>query len=247
MNLLRRIGYLLGTAPVDAAANRWAVGFVAMILPFVAVAAVSLTAGTTPTVAIADEEKPVKTVEQDRNLFVGDLVITAEEEKPVKTDEFNVKVGDRVGMKISGDLFREFMHLVLPNNKVEPGDIEFFIGTVKGNLPEGRCRIEYTEAVARGEKTRQLFSMTAVVQRSQIKMPPLAIDNRQLAIVDGKTVVKRVILGVSNDKAENSAPDKFEQRIVYTEKPKRDYYYLELSELKGVKFKLWELKKEVGE
>jgi membrane fusion protein, multidrug efflux system len=51
MKLLNRIRYLLGLAPADAAGNWWAVGFLAMILPFAAAVALSLSAVATPSVA----------------------------------------------------------------------------------------------------------------------------------------------------------------------------------------------------
>ena len=53
MNLLNRIRYLLGRAPADAAGNWWAVGFVAVILPFAAAVAFSLSALARPSVATA--------------------------------------------------------------------------------------------------------------------------------------------------------------------------------------------------
>ena len=56
MKLLNRIQYLLGLAPADAAGNWWAIGFVAMILPFAAVVAFSLSAVATPSVATADND-----------------------------------------------------------------------------------------------------------------------------------------------------------------------------------------------
>ena len=56
MKLLNRIRYLLGLAPADAAGNWWAVGFVAMILPFAAAVAFSLSAVATPSVATADND-----------------------------------------------------------------------------------------------------------------------------------------------------------------------------------------------
>ena len=54
MKLLNRIRYLLGLAPAGGAGNWWAVGFVAMILPFAAAVAVSLSAAAKPSVATAD-------------------------------------------------------------------------------------------------------------------------------------------------------------------------------------------------
>jgi len=66
MNLLRRIRYLLGVAPAEAAGN-WAVGFVGLILPFAAMIAFSLSTGSTPSVARADdnaeESKAVEKIE----------------------------------------------------------------------------------------------------------------------------------------------------------------------------------------
>ncbi len=56
MRLLNRIRYLLGLAPANAAGNWWAVGFVAMILPFAAAVAFSLSAVATPTVATAEND-----------------------------------------------------------------------------------------------------------------------------------------------------------------------------------------------
>ena len=56
MKLLNRIRYLLGLAPAGAAGNWWAVGFVAMILPFTAAIAVSLSAMATPSVATAHND-----------------------------------------------------------------------------------------------------------------------------------------------------------------------------------------------
>ncbi len=56
MKLLNRIRYLLGLAPADAAGNWWAVGFVAMILPFAAAVAFSLSAVATPSVVAADND-----------------------------------------------------------------------------------------------------------------------------------------------------------------------------------------------
>jgi membrane fusion protein (multidrug efflux system) len=56
MKLLHRIRYLLGLAPADAAGNGWTVGFVAMILPFAAVVAFSLSAVATPSVATVDND-----------------------------------------------------------------------------------------------------------------------------------------------------------------------------------------------
>ena len=56
MKLLNRIRYLFGLAPADAAGNWWAVGFVAMILPFAAAVAFSLSAVATPSVATADND-----------------------------------------------------------------------------------------------------------------------------------------------------------------------------------------------
>ena len=53
MKLLNRIRYLLGRAPADAAGNWWAVGFVAVILPFAAAVAFSLYAVAPPSVATA--------------------------------------------------------------------------------------------------------------------------------------------------------------------------------------------------
>ena len=56
MKMLNRIRYLLGLAHADAAGNWWAVGFVAMILPFAAAVAFSLFAVATPSVATADND-----------------------------------------------------------------------------------------------------------------------------------------------------------------------------------------------
>ena len=57
MKLLNRIRYLLGLAPAEAAGNWWAVGFVAMILPFAAAVALSLSAvATPPSVATAGSD-----------------------------------------------------------------------------------------------------------------------------------------------------------------------------------------------
>ena len=55
MKLLNRIRYLLGPAPADAAGNWWAVGFVALVLPFAAAVAFSLPAAAKPPVATADD------------------------------------------------------------------------------------------------------------------------------------------------------------------------------------------------
>jgi membrane fusion protein, multidrug efflux system len=60
MKLLNRIRYLFGLAPADAAGNWWAVGFVALILPFAAAVAFSLSAVATPSVATAGNDS-VKT------------------------------------------------------------------------------------------------------------------------------------------------------------------------------------------
>ena len=62
MKLLNRIRYLLGLAPADAAGNWWAVGFVAMVLPFAAAVAFSLPAVATPAVATADNDSAKSTV-----------------------------------------------------------------------------------------------------------------------------------------------------------------------------------------
>ena len=59
MKLLNRIRYLLGLAPADAPGNWWAVGFAAMILPFAAAVAFSLSAVATPPAASAGND-PVK-------------------------------------------------------------------------------------------------------------------------------------------------------------------------------------------
>jgi membrane fusion protein, multidrug efflux system len=66
MKLLNRIRYLLGLAPAEAAGNWWAVGFVAMILPFAAAVAFSLSAVATPAVATArnDSGKSSKAIEK---------------------------------------------------------------------------------------------------------------------------------------------------------------------------------------
>ncbi len=56
MKLLDRIRYLLGRAPADAAGNWWAVGFVAVILPFAAAVAFSLSAVARPDVATAGND-----------------------------------------------------------------------------------------------------------------------------------------------------------------------------------------------
>ncbi len=56
MKLLNRIRYLLGLAPAEAAGNWWAVGFVAMILPFAAAFAFSLSAVARPVVATASND-----------------------------------------------------------------------------------------------------------------------------------------------------------------------------------------------
>ena len=56
MKLLNRIRYLFGLAPADAAGNWWAVGFVAMILPFAAAVAFSLSAVATTSVATAGKD-----------------------------------------------------------------------------------------------------------------------------------------------------------------------------------------------
>ncbi len=61
MKLLNRIRYLLGLAPADAAGNWWAVGFVAMILPFAAAVVFSLSAVATPRAATAGND-PAKTI-----------------------------------------------------------------------------------------------------------------------------------------------------------------------------------------
>jgi membrane fusion protein (multidrug efflux system) len=54
MNLLKRIRNVLGLAPADAAVNWWAVGFMAIILPFSAAIAFSLVPGAAPAAAPAD-------------------------------------------------------------------------------------------------------------------------------------------------------------------------------------------------
>ena len=65
MKLLNRIRYLFGLAPADAAGNWWAIGFVAMILPFAAAVALSLSAAATPSIATAgDDPAGSKTVEK---------------------------------------------------------------------------------------------------------------------------------------------------------------------------------------
>ena len=56
MKLLNRIRYLLERAPADAAGNWWAVGFVAMVLPFAAAVAFSMAAMAKPSVATEDKD-----------------------------------------------------------------------------------------------------------------------------------------------------------------------------------------------
>jgi membrane fusion protein, multidrug efflux system len=56
MKLVNRIRYLFGLAPAGAPGNWWAVGFVALILPFAAAVAISLSAVATPSVASADKD-----------------------------------------------------------------------------------------------------------------------------------------------------------------------------------------------
>ena len=65
MKLSNRIRYLLGLAPEGAAGNWWAVGFVAMILPFAAAVAFSLSAVAKPSVATAgNDSAQLKAVEK---------------------------------------------------------------------------------------------------------------------------------------------------------------------------------------
>ena len=79
MRLLNRIRYLLGLAPADAAGNWWAVGFVAMILPFAVAVAFSLSIAAKPAVATANHdsvqskaiEKIVATRPQAKAVTVG--------------------------------------------------------------------------------------------------------------------------------------------------------------------------------
>ena len=224
MELLNRIRHLLGASPMAKESNGWAAGFVALSVPCLVAAAMTLAAGSMPAAAVAEDEKPVE------------------------TKEIQVKVGDRVGMKISGDLFDKFFGLVFPGRKIEPGTQEFFIGTITGDLPDGRCQIEYTNGVDRGDQTPQLFSMTAVVPRSQVKMPPPLPKNQKIvAMIDGKTTNLNLVVIGSDDPTKNVPSDKTAVPTLLVEEIKRDYYYLELSELKGVKFKLWELQREIGE
>ena len=56
MKLSNRIRYLLGLAPTDPAGHWWAVGFVALMLPFAAAVAFSLSAAATTSLATADND-----------------------------------------------------------------------------------------------------------------------------------------------------------------------------------------------
>jgi membrane fusion protein, multidrug efflux system len=76
MKLLNRIRYLLGLAPTDAAGNWWAVGFVAMILPFAATVAFSLAAVAKPSVAMEDKDSAESKV-------IGKIVVSSPEAKAV--------------------------------------------------------------------------------------------------------------------------------------------------------------------
>ncbi len=80
MKLLNRIRYLLGRAPADAAGNWWAVGFVALILPFAAAVAFSLSALARPAVTTAgnDSARP-KAIEK--------IVVKSVEAKAVTVTE----------------------------------------------------------------------------------------------------------------------------------------------------------------
>ena len=75
MKLLNRIRYLLGLAPADAAGNWWAVGFVAMILPFAAAVAFSLSAVATPSVATADDDSA-------KSKAIEKIVVSSPQAKP---------------------------------------------------------------------------------------------------------------------------------------------------------------------
>ena len=237
MSLLIRIRHVLGMAQAET--GSWgAAGFVAMIFPLMAIAAFSIAAGSAPNLALADEGKSSE------------------------VNEAEIKVGDRVVLRISGECAKECHRLLEVKTPFKPGQTPDIHTRIAEITPNGGCVIEVSDPLTKlvdDGKTPQLFTMTINFERSQLKKLPPWKDGDEYGMIGSKEGDEYIYAKgkiVMNDAKAPGAPEenvavkfKFENNdtVLYSFAPKNRGMLLELSSLKGVKMNLWELKSKAGD
>lgn len=262
MNLLNRIRYLLGNAPVEVSGNWWAAGFVAMIFPILALTVVSITTGSNPNTVVADEGKTVAaetaTPAAVNLTNVEDANITGEAIGFINAGKsIGVKItGETIGIKMTGDAAKECVRLMSPDKTLKSGQDVDLVGKITRILPDGRFKIENTIPIEDHVRTIRQFSMTIVAESSQIKV--VSRPEKNSPFVNLSEMMGTPILNSINGKradlqssfriigsvgslyktGENTGA------IIFAS---LDRSYVEISDLKSVTFRVWELKEQIGE
>lgn len=149
MTRLNHIENLFGAAP-DATKQDWrAVGLVAMILPLLAVMVFSMSVGSTPSVAMAEDDTHAETAASTRT--PGNLVM----------------------IRITGELAKEYYRRTNTSAVDKPTPSGLEIGTsasIEQILDDGRYRIEHSARINGDKKSPRLVTLIAIVNPTQFQI-----------------------------------------------------------------------------
>lgn len=259
MNLLNRVRYLLGSAPAESAGNWWAAGFAGIAVPVLATIAIAMGAGPTSRTAIADDGKATETQKSDPEAVQQNDLLSITligDGDAVPDHDLEITPGYAMAVRMSGDVAKEWYRLMLPGRKFKPGDYTTVVGKITEVLPDGRFKIENNIPVENQGQVVQQFSMTVVAERSRIKSyPKPEKDLKTLFKVEGKPASQKfkpssqsesdiLTFEIKNVGGEDvPMATEINYTLVATDISRS---FVEVSDLKSVTFKLWELKEQVG-
>jgi membrane fusion protein, multidrug efflux system len=165
MKLSNRIRYLLGLAPADAAGNWWAVGLVAMILPFAAAVALALLAVATPSVATADsgsaESKSSEKI----------VAISPQAKAVTVTEQYVCQIHSRRHIDVRSPKTGYLKAIpVREGQAVKEGDLMLEIAPVLYQARRDAAVAERDLALLELNSTKKLAKQKGVVSQNEVKL-----------------------------------------------------------------------------